>query len=254
MRTCPRCGGHFWWYLTSGQRHCKACGLTRKKPLLTWWGHTKLFPYHKGKLLEYFILGVPAYRLRLYVSLSLKTIRRWYRTFRTAIYQQALIELEQLSGTIELDETMFGGRFPGKRGWGAYGKHLVFGMYKRNGHVITFPISSRSFTSLAPIITQHTKAGSLYYTDDWFAYTFLPIRGNHVVVRKEKGRPKGRDHINGIEGFWSYAKHWLYPYRGIPKDQFHLYLKEAEWRFNHRDENLMLVLRRLLNQRIVKEQ
>jgi len=38
-------------------------------------------------------------------------------------------------------------------------------------------------------------------------HTFLDIRGDHVVIRKEKGRLKGRDHINGIEGFWSYAKH-----------------------------------------------
>lgn len=60
------------------------------------------------------------------------------------------------------------------------------------------------------LMTQYTKQGSLYYTDDWHAYTFLDIRGNHVVIRKEKGRPKGRDHIHGIEGFWSYAKHWLY--------------------------------------------
>lgn len=50
----------------------------------------------------------------------------------------------------------------------------------------------------------HTKAGSLCYTDEWQAYTRLRIRGNYVVIAKEKGKPKGRDHPNGIEGFWSY--------------------------------------------------
>jgi len=89
-----------------------------------------------------------------------------------------------------------------------------------------------------------------------FAYTILPVRGNYVVVLKEKGVPKGRDHINGIEGFWSFAKHWLYQYRGINQAYFPLYLKEVEWRFNHRNENLVILLRRLLNQQIsiVKEQ
>ncbi|WP_414714184.1 hypothetical protein [Shinella sp.] len=57
-------------------------------------------------------------------------------------------------------------------------------------------------------------------------------------MRKEKGRPVGRDHINGIEGFWSYAKNWLYPYRGVLKKLFHLYLGETCYRFNHRDEDL----------------
>lgn len=109
---------------------------------------------------------------------------------------------------------------------------------------------------MMPFITRYTRTGSLYYTDDWFAYTSLPIRGNHVVVLKEKGIPKGRNHINGIEGFWSFAKHWLYQYRGIPKTYFPLYLKEIEWRFNHRNENLVVLLRKLLNQQIsiVKEQ
>ena len=109
---------------------------------------------------------------------------------------------------------------------------------------------------MQPYITRYTKAGSLYNIDDWFAYTFLPVRGNHVVVLKDKGVPKGRNHTNGIEGFWSFAKHWLYQYRGIPKAYFPLYLKEVEWRFNHRNENLVILLRRLLNQQIflVKEQ
>ena len=130
---------------------------------------------------------------------------------------------------------------------------MVFGIYQRNGKLMTFPIASRGKKDLVPLITTHTKAGSLYYTDDWHAYTFLNIRGDHVVIYKEKGKAKGRDHINGIEGFWSYAKHWLYHYRGVPRKHFHLYLKEIEWRFNNRDQNLVHLLRRYLNQRVVKE-
>ncbi len=155
-----------------------------------------------------------------------------------------------------MDETMFGGRRPGKRGWGATGKNIVFGIYPRCGKVLTFPITSRAIKTMQPYINKYTKTGSLYYTDDWFAYAFLPVRGNHVVVLKDKGVPKGRDHINGIEGFWSFAKHWLYQYRGIPNTYFPLYLKEVEWRFNHCNENLVILLRRLLNQQIsiVKDQ
>ena len=32
----------------------------------------------------------------------------------------------------QMDETMFGGKRPGKRGWGASGKTIVFGIYQRN--------------------------------------------------------------------------------------------------------------------------
>lgn len=215
------------------------------------WQQSRLTPYWKGQLLDYFVLGVPAYRLRFKTPYSQPTIERFFRILRLAIYQVSLKEIQVLKGTFELDETLFGGRRKGsRRGWGATGKHMVFGIYKRNGQVLTFPIESRAGDALIPLITHHTKPGSLYYTDAWWAYTFLPIRGNHVVVTKEKGVPKGRDHLNGIEGFWSYAKHWLYQYRGVPKPYFHLYLKECEWRFNHRNDDLLPLLRGLLRQSV----
>jgi len=64
--------------------------------------------------------------------------------FRETIYNDNIRDLKPLSGEIEMDETMFGGRRPGKRGWGATGKNSVFGIYQRNGKVLTFPISSRA--------------------------------------------------------------------------------------------------------------
>jgi transposase len=253
MKICSRCDGKKFGSLSTGQKRCSQCGLTRKFDK-TLWHSTKISPYWKGRLLEFFCLGLPAYRLRFQVPLDPKTVQRWFRILREALYDQAMKELSELSGEIEMDETMFGGKVPGKRGWGAAGKRMVFGLYQRNGKVLAFPITSRGTRELIPLMTGHTKAGSLYYTDDWHAYTFLDIRGNHVVIKKNKGKPKGRDHLNGIEGFWSYAKHWLYHYRGVPKKNFHLYLKEIEWRFNHRSENLVTLLRKLLSQRVVKEQ
>ncbi len=101
-------------------------------------------------------------------------------------------------------------------------------------------------------ISTHTKTGSLYYTDDWHAYASLSVKGNHVAVSKGKSIPKGRSRINIIEGFWSYAKHGLYPYRGVPKDNFPLYLKEIEWRFNNRNVNLAPLLRKMLKHPILK--
>jgi transposase len=48
-----------------------------------------------------------------------------------------------------------------------------------------------------------------------------------------------KNHINGIEGFWSYAKHILYNYRGVCRSTTsRCTCKEIEYRFNHRKENL----------------
>jgi len=45
------------------------------------------------------------------------------------IYNDNIKDLKPLSGEIEMDKTMTGGRRPGKRGWGASGKNIVFGIY-----------------------------------------------------------------------------------------------------------------------------
>ena len=48
----------------------------------------------------------------------------------------------------------------------------------------------------------------------------------------------GRNHINGIENFWGIAKSRLNKFRGLSKKTFYLHLKECEFRFNHRNEDL----------------
>src|SRR3989344_1256918 len=69
-------------------------------------------------------------------------------------------------------------------------------------------------------------------------------RGGDGKTFVRKGR-KRSVHINGIEGFWSFAKHGLYNYRGVSRSMFPLYLKEMEYRYNHRTENLLNLLIRL---------
>lgn len=49
--------------------------------------------------------------------------------FRETIYPDDIKDLVTLSVEIEIDETMFDGRRSGKRGWGATGKNIVFGIY-----------------------------------------------------------------------------------------------------------------------------
>jgi len=129
MKTCPRCGSQKFWSLSTGQIRCSKCGLTRKVSN-NLWKKRRISPYWKGRLIEYFCLGVPAYRLRFQVPYSQLTVQRCFRMFREIIYYDNIKELKPLSGEIEMDETMFGGRRPGKRDWGASGKNIVFGIYQ----------------------------------------------------------------------------------------------------------------------------
>ncbi|MFP4098568.1 MAG: hypothetical protein ACLFU1_07250, partial [Alphaproteobacteria bacterium] len=46
--------------------------------------------------------------------------------------------------------------------------------------------------------------------------------------------------INGIENFWNQAKRHMRKYNGIPKQNFELFLKECEWRFNEETPTQLL--------------
>lgn len=157
---CTRCSNTKIWELATGQMACSKCHSLWFPPK-SYWPVSRLSVQQKARLSEYFCLGVPAYRLRFLMNVSREAAQRLYKLLRICVYQNNRELLSPQSGTFEMDETMFGGHRPGYRGWGAAVKTIVYGIYKRNGQVITFPVSSRSRAQILPLITKHTLAGSL---------------------------------------------------------------------------------------------
>jgi transposase-like protein len=62
---------------------------------------------------------------------------------------------------------------------------------------------------------------------------------------------RGTSHINGIEGFWGMAKTRLVKFKGMRRSTFYLHLKECEFRFNHRDEDLYHLLLKITRSTLV---
>lgn len=184
----------------------------------------------------------PAYRLSHDLGLDYQTSTRVYQKLRKAIYHVAELEGGRLNGEVEMDESYFGGagaRVSG-RTRGAKGKNIVFGLLERDGKIYTRVVEHVSKEDLMAIIRKKTRKGSVYYTDTFRSYNSLKRLGKHHKVNHSKNmvNVKTKNHINGIEGFWSFAKHILYNYRGVSKYHFPMYLKEVEYRFNHRKDNL----------------
>jgi transposase len=110
-----------------------------------------------------------------------------------------------------LDESYFGGVRKGKRGCGATGKAIVFGLLTRGGKVYTKIIQDTKMKTLMPIITKKIIPDSIVYTDCYRSYNALDVsefhhfRINHSTHFAEQKF----NHINGIENFWSQAKRVL---------------------------------------------
>ena len=183
------------------------------------------------------------------VGVSRNTINSYFNEFRQLIFNECLKENQQEFGEFELDESYFGAkRIRGKRGRGAAGKTPVFGLLKRGGKVFVSIVQNCSKGALMPVIQGQILEGSTVHTDGWKAYDGLILNGydHYRVYHSENEFARGKCHVNGIESFWSYAKARLAKFHGYNAEKFVIHLKECEFRFNHRNENLQKIIRKLI--------
>ena len=205
--------------------------------------HTKRAHISRRKfdtIFDCFVADIPATKTADISHVNRKTADRYFGIFRKLILTNALSErkLANLANGIEADESYFGPtRIRGKRGRGAGGKTIVFGLLKRNGRVYTKIINSAARAEIMPIIRKVVRSGADIYTDGWRSYDALAVYGyNHKKVDHNKNEfaKDAITHINGVESFWSWTKRRLQKFNGVSKTIFNEYLLESEWRFNHR--------------------
>ncbi|OSI06971.1 IS1595 family transposase [Neisseria zoodegmatis] len=200
--------------------------------------HCKLKKSLQRKLLEYFVLEVTARSAADILGIQPNTAILFYRKIRLVISHHLALEADQVfEGTIELDESYFGGKRKGKRGRGAAGKVVVFGILKRGGKVYTVVVNNARKESLFPVITRKITPDSVVYTDCLSSYDVLDVSldvsgFHHHRINHSKKFADRHNHINGIENFWNQAKRVLRKYNGIDRKSFPLFLKECEFRFN----------------------
>ena len=187
------------------------------------------------KLVEFFVLEVTARSAADLLGIQPNTAALFYRKLRQFIVDRlADVEHEVFQGVVELDESYFGGVRKGKRGRGAAGKVVVFGILKRGGKVYTKVVDDTRSVTLMPVIQRKIAPDSIVYTDSYGSYNALDVSGlHHERINHSTDFARGKNHINGIENFWNQAKRVMRKYNGIPKSTFPLFLKECEFRFNY---------------------
>lgn len=68
----------------------------------------------------------------------------------------------------------------------------------------------------------------------------------YIVEHTEQKLGGASSQSKGIENFWSYVRHRLEKFNGVPKRTYYLHLKESEWRFNLHEQNLYPALMKLI--------
>ena len=231
-KTCIYCNKYGLYRLADKRVKCKHC---KKK--------YSLFQLKRDmQILYYFYIEVSARKTAKELNFNYRLVHRKFMQFRKKIAEYCNQEARKLNGELELDESYFGGRRKGNRGRGANNKAIAFGILERKGKVYTVIIENVSAETLMREIQNKTRKGSVFYTDGFKSYASLRQYGKHDTIDYDYSYVKGKTHINGIEGFWSYSKERFHKYHGINKKNYPLYLKEMEFRFNNRKENVLKLL------------
>jgi len=100
-----------------------------------------------------------------------------------------------------------------------------------------------SAESLMKEAIKKVRRGSIVYTDKWKGSDSLMFCGyKHLSIDHSHRFKQGKVYINGIEGFWSFAKERMLKYHGVSKEKFLYYIKEMEWSSNNRNKDLFSLL------------
>ena len=204
------------------------------------------------QIIRLFCEDLTAVQIAKLSGVSRQTVNRLLMVFRRRI--ATFCEAgSPLSGEVEIDESYFGRqRVRGKKGRGASGKIVVFGVLKRHGKVYTQIVPNASRAALKEVIGQRIDPSSTVYSDGWRAYDALVDWGYRKHWRIDHSKSEfggGRNHINGIENFWGLAKVRLVKLRGLRPEYFNLHLKECEFRYNMRKKDMYQELLKILREK-----
>jgi len=235
---CPKCNSDKYYLMSRGNLRCSKCK-TNYKPFSDTQFDKINIDYSKWLvLIKLFDLGISARRAAKEVEVSYPTALHSFDTMRFSILKEQSKTDDVLKGQIEADEAYFGGKRKGNRGRGAKNKTIVFGILERNGKVHVEIVNNVKAKTLLKSTIRKVKKGSIVYTDKWRGYNSLIFNGyKHLSIDHSKMFGKGDVYINGIEGFWSFAKENMAKHHGVSPGKFLLYIKEMEWRYNNRDED-----------------
>lgn len=188
--------------------------------------------------------GVSGKELQRALGVTYKTA--WRMGHQIRILMANTDGFAMLKGHVEADEAYIGGRRSGgKRGRGAEGKTIVFGMKQREGRITTTVIPNVQKVTLRAEVLRNVEPGATVSTDELMSYGLLTGDGyKHGTVKHGQKeyvyydyRTDALHHVNNVESFWRLlGKSIASTHIHVSAKYMDRYLREFTFRQNHREK------------------
>mgnify|MGYP001068154641 CR=1 FL=1 len=235
---CPKCGCRHACLLSNGRYQCAGC---RRQSSVTSGTvlHKTHMPLTQWFLAFYFVSqdkrGISAAALMSMLGTTYKTA--WYMLTRIRAAMGQRDKTHQLSGTIEFDDTYFGGPTVGKKRGRGTEKAKVFAAVsldeRGNPRHIKMQLTQDIKRASVKKFAQAAFApGSIIHSDGYRSY--IPALGSYTHEHKPYDPNSGLLHWLHIA--ISNAKAFILgTYHGLPEKNLQSYLDEYCFRFSRRD-------------------
>ncbi len=249
-KKCVRCESDTIYTLKTGRLRCKGCGLTFGDFTGTYLGQLNIPINETAHLLYLFSLGLPVYRCRHYITISMKTAHKAYTLFRRAIYDQSVQAFnDALKVKPDLKEALRSHfMLDFLRNWEADDRNVFFGIVVINGTVYTFPIRSDEKSNIYISKEPTQNRTILICADKKYCIGIIPVSGTHLLIPKLIHATNHLKLNTKIESFWTYLNEHLFNYHGVSISHYSLYIKEIEFRFNNRTKVLFHPIAKMIVQ------
>lgn len=252
QRFCPRCRHRKLYPLSSGRRRCARCKYTFHDFSRRFLNIGNLSPQDWLRVIKLFELEVPQSTIAQQTCLAPNTVAKALNTIRLAIAAQAL-DAHQLYEA-GLGRDVLKSHAPADAAHDDSCWPPIFGLVEQGGLAFLDILPDLNVESLIHFkrnFRLRTAAlGSVVYTDRFSPYLSLLVSGPQEIWRDWQGNPVAHKDkglaVDTTQQFWRFAKERLRRYRGIAPERFPLYLKELEFRYNHRNADIFEEISRLL--------
>lgn len=188
------------------------------------------------KLIQYFASDIDAKNIATLTNLNRNTVNRYLILIRKRIAEFCL-KSSPLSANGEFTSPQFKREditcLPEDQA--THLKSPVFGVIQCKDKICTVIVRSNKINS-----------------DSQFAYSENTVAENDDNLshyNKEVYLNENENFITGIELFLSYVRKRLMKFHGIPKSTFYIHLKECEFRYNFRNEDIYPVLLKMIREK-----